>query len=178
MKYIYIAITSIIISLNIFNFTYAEESSIAFDAVRIETDIMNTIVDITEETISIEEPVSNRWGIALSEEEKYILAQIVNLESGNQSDLGQQAVIEVIFNRMKSSSFSDSLIGVLSERRQFSTWKSRNKANPTDREYRNIEAVLNGQSNITPYKTVFFSRKPQNKRLQCIIEDHAFCNEL
>lgn len=136
------------------------------------------LIDIgaAEVSIPITTP-SNRWGITLTDEEKYMLSQIVYLESGNQSDLGQQAVIETIFNRITSSNFPDNLVDVLSQKGQFSTWKSRNRANPTNREFANIDAVLNGNTNIFPAKTVFFSREAQNKRVQARIQDHVFCNE-
>lgn len=135
-----------------------------------------------EEVVEEATPVlQNRWNITLTEEEKRILAQIVYLESGNQSDLGQQAVVEVIFNRMYSGKWPNDCVGVLSQvscgYRQFSTWKIRNKAKVTGREYANIEAVLNGQTNIFPYKTVYFSRGRQNNRVQSVIGDHVFCNE-
>lgn len=139
------------------------------------------IEPLTEENVTVIDTEintpKNRWNIELNEEERYILAQIVVLESGNQSDLGQQAVIEVICNRVTSSSFPNDVISVLSQRGQFSTWKSRNKAQVTNRELANIDAVLNGGTNIFPAKTVFFSRGAQNKRIQARIGDHVFCNE-
>lgn len=120
---------------------------------------------------------SNRWGISLTQNEKDVLAQIVYLEAGNQSDIGQQAVVEVVFNRMVKGGWGEGCIGVLSKRRQFSTWPIRHKAKVSAREYRNIDAVLNGETNILPFKTVYFSRGKQNNRVQTRIEDHVFCNE-
>lgn len=134
------------------------------------------VLMVAEENTKPDTP-SNRWGITMTQEEKDVLAQIVFLESGNQSDLGQQAVVEVVFNRVVSGNFSNSVIGVLSEKRQFTTWKYRHKGTPTLREYANIEAVLNGQTNIFPFKTVYFSRGAQNKRVQQRIGGHVFCNE-
>lgn len=130
-----------------------------------------------QEAVETQPTQTNRWGITLSQEEKAVLAQIVALESGNQSDVGQQAVVEVVFNRMNRGGWGNGCIGVLSQRGQFTTWKFRNRAKVTAREYRNIEAVLNGETNILPFKTVYFSRKKQNNRVQCKIEDHVFCNE-
>lgn len=138
------------------------------------------VMTIEEDTIT-EEPLepqpTNRWGITLTPEEKAVLAQIVYKEAGNQSDVGEQAVVEVVLNRMYSPNWPSSCIGVLSQKGQFSTWRGRNSARVTEREYRNIEAVLNGQTNILPYKTVYFSRGAQNKRIQTRIEGHVFCNE-
>lgn len=139
------------------------------------------VVEIaTESNAVIEEGIqsinSNRWGITLTNEERDVLAKIVDLEAGNQCDLGQQAVVEVIFNRVTHSGFNNDVIGVLSERGQFSTWSYRHKGTPDARTYANIDAVVNGQTNIFPSNTVFFSRGAQNKRIQTRIEDHVFCN--
>lgn len=146
------------------------------------TSVVEVEQPIEEEEVVRATPVlQNRWNITLTEGEKRVLAQIVYLESGNQSDLGQQAVVEVIFNRMYSGRWPNDCVGVLSQvsggYRQFSTWKIRNKAKVSAREYANIEAVLNGQTSIFPYKTVYFSRKGENKRVERVIGDHVFCNE-
>ena len=100
------------------------------------------------------------------------------LESGNQSDKGQQAVVEVIFNRIYSDEWPDTLYDVLSQKRQFSTWKNRNskRAIPTEQVKRNIELVLSGKTDILPMDTVYFSRGGENSRVERIIGDHVFCN--
>lgn len=123
-------------------------------------------------------PVGNRWNILLNESEKDLLARIVMLESGNQSDKGQQAVVEVIFNRIYSDEWPDTLYDVLSQKRQFSTWKNRNskRAIPTEQVKRNIELVLSGKTDILPMDTVYFSRGGENSRVERIIGDHVFCN--
>lgn len=123
-------------------------------------------------------PVGNRWNILLNESEKDLLARIVMLESGNQSDKGQQAVVEVIFNRIYSDEWPDTLYDVLSQKRQFSTWKNRNskRAIPTEQVKRNIELVLSGKTDILPMDTVYFSRGGENSRVERIIGDHIFCN--
>ncbi|MDO5292436.1 MAG: cell wall hydrolase [bacterium] len=99
----------------------------------------------------------NRWGISLTQSEKKLLAQITYLEAGDQSDLGEQAVIVVIFNRMKNSEYKGSLQSVLSRPGQFTTWKNRNRANPGKREYKNIEVVLSGQSKANDWKYLYFN---------------------
>ena len=123
-------------------------------------------------------PIENRWSITLNETEKELLSKIVMLESGNQSDEGQQAVIEVIFNRIYSDEWPDTLYEVLSQKKQFSTWKNRNskRAIPTDQVMRNIELVLNGKTDVLSMDTVYFSRGGENSRVERIIGDHVFCN--
>ena len=47
----------------------------------------------------------NRWGIQLDEIEQDMIARITMLEAGAEPDRGQQAVVEVILNRMYSDQF-------------------------------------------------------------------------
>ena len=121
----------------------------------------------------------NRWGIFLTPSEVDLLARIVMLEAGGESPLGQQAVIEVIFNRMVSPYYGGSLEHVLSARGQFSTWKMRYSAQaaPSPQVLASITSVLQGETNILPFQTLYFSRRPQNRRVQVRIGGHAFCNQ-
>lgn len=131
---------------------------------------------IEESTIQYE----NRWGITLTEDEIDLLARIVMLEAGGESDWGKDAVVEVIFNRMYDKDFPDSLKEVLSQKGQFATWKNRNcdAAVPTDDVYESIDCVLSGQTDILPFETVYFSRGGESeKKVQIIIDNHVFCNK-
>ena len=122
---------------------------------------------------------SNRWGITLTEDEIELLARIVMLEAGGESDWGKDAVVEVIFNRMYDEDYPDTLEGVLSESGQFTTWKNRNSkaATPTEEVYDSIYYVLNGYTDIFPFETVYFGRSAQNDNVQLVIENHVFCNK-
>lgn len=146
-----------------------EESSIDNPTVAVET--QPAVAVFAPNTI-------NRWGITLSDYDREILAKIVYLEAGNQGDIGQQAVVEVIFNRVYSPLFPGTVIDVLSQRRQFSTWPYVNKGRPDARIYANIDIVVSGQSNILPYNTLYFSTRPfKRKTIQAKIQDHYFCNQ-
>lgn len=117
----------------------------------------------------------NRWDIILTTEDVELLAKIVWVESRGESNKGQQAVIEVILNRMIHKEFKGNLYQVLSNKGQFSSWQSRNKANPTDKEYKNIQKVLEGKSEILDLSTVYFSTRPRNKDITARIGGHYFC---
>lgn len=112
-----------------------------------------------------------------------MIARITMLEAGGESDRGQQAVIEVICNRIYSSEFPDTVYEVLSQNNhgveQFVTWKNRNipAAEPSERVKRNVEAVLNGETHILPYQTMYFSRRGENGDVQVVIGQHVFCNQ-
>lgn len=125
------------------------------------------------------QPIKNRWGIALTPSEIDLLARIVMLEAGGEGILGQQAVTEVIFNRMVSSCYGGSLEHVLGAKGQFSTWKNRysSRAVPTQQVLISVLSVLNGETNILPANTLYFSRKAQNRRIQTKIGRHIFCNQ-
>ncbi|MDO5521925.1 MAG: cell wall hydrolase, partial [bacterium] len=111
----------------------------------------------TTKTTTKKNTTKNRWGIKLSAAEKKMLAQITYLEAGDQSNVGEQAVIVVIFNRMKNSYFKGSLKHVLSSPGQFTTWKFRYRAKPSSREYKNIETVLSGKSKANNWKYLYFN---------------------
>lgn len=125
----------------------------------------------------------NRWGIELDEIEQDMIARITMLEAGAEPDRGQQAVVEVILNRMYSHQFPDTVYEVLSQkdngRIQFVTWKNRNSdaAEPSERVKRNVKAVLDGKTDILPFKTVYFSLEKENGHIQCVIGNHVFCNQ-
>lgn len=125
----------------------------------------------------------NRWGIQLDEIEQDMIARITMLEAGAEPDRGQQAVVEVILNRMYSDQFPDTVYEVLSQKdngcSQFVTWKNRNMdaAKPSERVKRNVKAVLDGETHILPFKTMYFSLEKENGHIQCVIGNHVFCNQ-
>lgn len=157
-------------------------AQIELDEKKAELEAILAITTESPETIALSaEPVvttGNRWGVNLSAEEINLIARIGQLECGGESDIGQQAVFEVILNRVADPSYPNTVYGVLSQRRQFTTWKNVNsrKASPSDRIMNNLNIVLNGGSNVLPMNTVYFSRGPQNKRIQARIGGHYFCN--
>lgn len=118
--------------------------------------------------------VSQYAGITLNDEEIDLLARIVWLEARGESFEGQQAVAEVVFNRILSEDFPDTLTEVIYEKGQFTTVWDVHTAAPTNTQYRAIDAALNGP-NILPLEVVFFSRAPQNDNIWGTIGNHVFC---
>lgn len=130
-----------------------------------------------EKETSEEKTYQNRWNISLTAEEIDLLAKIVWLESSGEPEAGQEAVVEVIFNRMVSDKYPDTLYDVLSQKNpvQFCSWKNRDIAKPTEKEYQSIENVLNGNTNILRNDTLYFSTEPLTSRLDVMIGGHSFC---
>ena len=117
----------------------------------------------------------NKWNITLSQYEKNILANIVWLEAGNQCNTGQQAIVEVVLNRIKHKSFPNTLTGVLSQNGQFSSYYYMYKARPTKRVKKNINKVLSGKTNVLNRKHLYFRTKfPHTNKNVTRIQDHYF----
>lgn len=119
----------------------------------------------------------NRWGIQLTDEEIDLLAKILWVEARGESEAGQEAVVEVIFNRMVSEDFPSDLYDVLSQKNptQFASWKLRDTAEPTEKEYASIYAVLTGKTSIVKSDTLYFATKKLTRNLDLKIGGHYFC---
>lgn len=130
-----------------------------------------------EETETEEQVCRNRWEIQLTEEEIDLLAKILWVEARGESEAGQKAVVEVVFNRMVSEKFPDTLYDVLSQKKpvQFASWKLRDQAEPTEKEYTSIYAVLNGETSVVREDTVYFATKKLTRNLDVKIGGHYFC---
>lgn len=149
-----------------------------------ESDDVLLLSNLTEigveknDTVVVTTPVyTNRWNIELTEEEIDLLAKIVWLEARGESVEGQEAVVEVVLNRMASDLYPDTLYDVLSQKHpvQFSSWKNREKASPTETEYQSIYNVLNGNTNLLRDDTLYFSTFMMTKNLDVQIGNHYFC---
>lgn len=56
---------------------------------------------------------------AATEDDLYLAASVVQSEAGNQSEMGQRLVADVIFNRLESEAFPNSVSAVIHQRGQF-----------------------------------------------------------
>ena len=121
------------------------------------------LTDTAPPVIAVEvtpEPIPRYAAVDMSEDERQELAGIVNLEAGNQCAKGQQAVVEVVLNRVISPEFPDTVHDVLHQgedtaRPQFSTIGNLALAEPVAAQYEAIDAALYGPS-ILPEDVVFF----------------------
>lgn len=107
------------------------------------------------------------------------MASIIYLEARNQSAEGQQAVAEVILNRVLADGFPDTITEVLHQGEtkgvlQFTTITALESARPTKEQYQAINNALYGDP-ILPLDVVFFSRGGENQNVWGKIDDHVFC---
>lgn len=135
---------------------------------------------IEEETKQQEEPnnkeiiCGNRWDITLTLEEIDLLARIVWAEARGECEEGQEAVVEVIFNRMVSNEFPDNLTLVLSQNGQFSTWEIRNNATNYDKQIDIVNRVLAGKTNVLDIDVLYFAMSPLGNDIVKHIGCHYF----
>lgn len=125
------------------------------------------------------ERVARYADLEISDEELADLVAIVYLEAGTESLRGQQAVAEVILNRVIADNFSDSVHdviyqGIWTSTPQFSTAPYILTAEPTESQYLAVEQALCGPS-ILPDDVVYFSLAGENAYVWGTIENHIFC---
>lgn len=124
-------------------------------------------------------PVERYARIAMTEDERDELAAIIYLEARGEPAEGQQAVAEVVLNRVIHRDFPGSVGEVLHQGEgtavpQFSTIGLLSTAEPTQEQYDAVDAALYGPS-ILPDDVVFFSRAGENDRVWGTIGGHVFC---
>ena len=141
-----------------------------------ETNAPNTLeaLEPKRETFNLYEHIA----MEMTSEEFRLLGLILAMEAQTEPFDGQKAVVEVIFNRVLSPDFPDTVYDVLSQKGQFSTWKYRNNPYniPGDSELAAIDEVItNGNQNtVLPEGYVFFSRDKVNGTDFIKIGNHQF----
>lgn len=144
--------------------------------------IDNNLIDEEIEIIEEEDEVAESRSIYadtiddLTDNEKELIARITFREAGNQSEEGQRAVVEVILNRLNSEKWPNTVEGVLSQNRQFSTWAGRNRVSEenVDNMLYIIDKVSTEDPVLTEDYVYFNSLKNPTMRDRIKIQDHWF----
>lgn len=128
-----------------------------------------------------EEPkvVEKYAGIEITEAEMHELAEIIYHEARGESAEGQQAVAEVILNRVIAKNFPNTVHDVLFQGKgtkapQFTPINKLGTKTPNKEQYDAINAALYGPT-ILPRDVVFFSMQGENKNVWGKIGCHIFC---
>lgn len=126
------------------------------------------------------EPARSRYdGLEVSDEDIYTLACLVYHEARGEPFEGQVAVVEVVFNRMLSGLFPDTVEEVVFQKYgrvwQFSPAPYLYTAEPGDTQYEAVYTALSETEYILTEETVFFSTEPYNEQISAIIGNHYFC---
>lgn len=119
-----------------------------------------------------ETPVSRYAPI--TEAERELIARMVWLEARGESAEGQQAVAEVILNRVAADNFPATVEEVLLAPGQFTPARLLEEATPGAEQYGAVDGALWGE-NILPMDVVYFSQRAENDRVWGTIGGHVFC---
>ena len=112
----------------------------------------------------------------LSYAERQLLAKVIWVEARGESPEGQQAVAEVVFNRLASKNFPDTLRDIIYGEGQFRSVKFLDDAEPGQAQYQAIEKALYGPY-ILPMDVTYFARFATNNNVWGTIGGHIFCYE-
>lgn len=113
-------------------------------------------------------------GISLTKEETKLLARLVWVEARGESKEGQQAVAEVILNRLISENFPNTLKEIIYGEGQFVPQHLILSAKPSQSQYEAIERALYGPY-ILPIDVVFYARTQLTNNKWGRIGGHIFC---
>lgn len=113
-------------------------------------------------------------GVELSQEDIQLLAKVIWVESRGEPARGQQAIAEVVLNRLVSDDFPDSVRDVLYQDNQFRSINFIKDATPTQAQYDAIEDALNGPY-VMPMDVMHFATYPVNNNVWGVIGGHVFC---
>lgn len=126
-----------------------------------------------EETVEVEYRYE---GIELTDGEKLLLAKMIWVEAQGEPLEGQQAVAEVVLNRLAADNFPDTLKGVIYADGQFRSVPKLDDATPNQTQFEAVEQALNGPY-ILPMDVVFFATYAVNKNVWGEIGGHVFCHQ-
>lgn len=113
-------------------------------------------------------------GIELTQEEKDLMAALLCMEAESEPFEGQQAIAEVILNRLAAGNFQSSINGIVYAQGQFISADRLYLANPTHIQYEAIRRAQYGPY-VLDKDVVFFSTGPVNDNVWGTIGSHTFC---
>lgn len=117
----------------------------------------------------------HRYGdLTLTEAETDLLARLVWVEARGESADGQQAVAEVVLNRLYSGEFGSSLTALIHDQGQFVPKKLLNEAQPWQAQYEAIDRALHGPY-LLPMNVYYYGRSANTDSVWGTIGEHVFC---
>lgn len=114
--------------------------------------------------------------IQLSYEDRQLLAKVIWVEAQGECEAGQQAVAEVVLNRLASEKFGNTLKGVIYAEGQFRSVPYLEDAEPYQAQYEAIERAIYGPY-VLPEGVVHFATYRTNDNVWGQIGGHIFCYE-
>ena len=127
--------------------------------------------------IDDKEEVACRYpDVKLTLEEENLLARVVWVEAQGECFEGQQAVAEVVLNRLVADGFQNTVNGVIYAENQFRSVPFLEDAEPTSIQYEAIERALEGPY-VLPIDVYHFATYQVNGNVWGRIGGHVFCYE-
>ena len=87
----------------------------------------------------------------IGEEERDMLAALVQHEAGNQDTWGKRLVVAVVFNRLNDPRWPDTISEVLFQKNQFLSQRELGRVVPTDQCYEAVDLECMTRSDTTIY---------------------------
>lgn len=112
--------------------------------------------------------------ITLTQEEVELLAKLVWVEARGECLEGQQAVAEVVLNRLHSDAFPSTLHDVIYGEGQFPSVDKLEEAKPWQAQWEAVEKAMYGPY-VLPEGVVYFATAQPNANLWGSIGNHVFC---
>lgn len=113
-------------------------------------------------------------GIELSQEDKDLMAKLICMEAESEPFEGQQAIAEVILNRLASGNFQSSIKSIIHAQGQFAGADRLYLAKPTHTQYEAIDRAFQGPY-VLPKEVTFFAGYKVNDHVWGKIGNHYFC---
>lgn len=114
--------------------------------------------------------------ITLSDEDTALLAKLIWAEAQSEPFDGQQAIAEVVLNRVAAENFPGNVHDVLYAPDQFRAISQIYAAKPTHVQYEAIRRAIYGP-HVVPEDVVFFSAGAVNGKVWGTIGNHTFCHQ-
>lgn len=115
-----------------------------------------------------------RYDFKLTNADLALLAKVVWVEARGESNQGQQAVAEVILNRVASGDFQDNVNDVVYAEDQFNSAKFLDDATPYQLQYEMVENAYYGPY-VLPEDVYYFATSPKTSKIWGKIGGHYFC---
>ncbi len=116
----------------------------------------------------------NYPGVDLTFEEQELICKIIWAEARGECAEGQQAIAEIILNRLVSGKFGSSVESVIYSPGQFSTVEKIPEATPWQAQYDALDAAR-FSAPVLNKNVFYFGTTPHNDNLYGKIENHYFC---
>lgn len=116
-----------------------------------------------------------RYGdLTLTEEEMDLIARLICTEGASEPFEGQQAIAEVVLNRLHQGGFGETIRGIVYAEGQFESVNQIYLAKPTYSQYKAIENALYGPY-VLPEDVYYFAKFKMNDNVWGKIGSHYFC---